>query len=361
MVANCFHQSLFMTMTEQQATEGTNGTAAAALHESDATVEVVLSRPAYRLGGSVVGTIRLVGKQDVDPRAWFQSAEVYCAGRCKVDDRWHNPEIYKKLYGVHPHLKECMEVESKACLAEDTVCFWATNVLDLLELEERTVGRWEDVNPKALVENSGLLHDCEAAAYEDNPTEGSTQDELPLESKQLAFTFRVDLPLDIPHSAVAMCVRYSYSAVVSIKTTTNEVRVADIVEPRLQNVILSEASHSLLKQSTASCGECTFFCFDSIDRQCSHGKGLGKSASHQTRNMYSHGALVGITLSCHCDRPASSQGCDDCQSKRQSPGFCVKWKCSDSSYCRSRWRTLLYLDGTGITSHESRRTFVASV
>jgi len=213
------------TMVDNNASNGSNGVMAVALHESDATVEVVLSRPAYRLGGSVVGTIRLVGKRDVDPRAWFQSAEVYVAGRCKVDDRWHNPEIYKKLYGTHPHLKECMDVEHKACSPEDTVCFWATNVLDLLELEERTVGKWEDVNPKMLVENSGLLNECEAAAYEDNPTEGTNEEDMSLEARQLAFTFRVDLPLDIPHSAAATCVRYSYSAVVSARTTTNEVRV----------------------------------------------------------------------------------------------------------------------------------------
>lgn len=212
-----------MTATTTAAEES-NGTRMAAVHEPDATVEVVLSRPAFRLGGSVVGTIRLVGKKDVDPRAWFQSASVYVAGRCKVDDRWHKPEIYKKLYGTHPHLKDSMDVERKVCSTEDTVCFWATNVADLLELEERTVGQWEDVNPKMLVENSGLLHECEAGTYEDNPTEDSAKNELPLESRLLAFTFRVDLGLDIPHSAVATCVRYSYSAVVAVRTMTNEVR-----------------------------------------------------------------------------------------------------------------------------------------
>lgn len=218
-------------MTESAATNGSNGTMTAALHESDVTVQVVLSRPAYRLGGTVVGTIRIVGPKDsIDPRASFQSAQVYVAGRCKVDDRWHNPEIYKKLYGTHPHLKECVDAERKACTAEDTVCFWATNVVELLELEERTVGRWEDVNPKMLVENSGLLHDCEAAIYEDNATEEEVNEDLPLESQHLAFTFRVDLPLDIPHSAAAMCVRYFYSVVVSVRTSSNEVRLTRMVE-----------------------------------------------------------------------------------------------------------------------------------
>lgn len=210
-------------MTDNTATNGSNGTTVAALHESDTAVEVVLSRPAYRLGGTVVGTIRLIGKEDVDPRAWFQSAQVYVAGRCKVDDRWHNPVIYKKLYGTHPHLKECMDIERKACQTDDTVCFWATNVVNLLELEERDVGHWDEVNPKALVENSGLLHECEAIHYEDARAEGEAE-ELPLEYLHLAFTFRVDLPLDIPHSAVATCVRYSFSAVVSAKTASNEVR-----------------------------------------------------------------------------------------------------------------------------------------
>lgn len=214
-------------MTDNAATNGSHGTTVAALHDSDATVEVVLSRPAYRLGGNVVGTIRLIPKEGVDPRAWFASAQVYVAGRCKVDDRWHNPVIYKKLYGTHPHLKECMDVERKAVATEDTVCFWATNVVNLLELEERDVGHWDETNPKALVENSGLLTESEAINYEDARAEGEAE-ELPLEFLQIAFTFRCHLPHDIPHSAVATCVRYSFSVVVSAKTTSNEVRMNGI-------------------------------------------------------------------------------------------------------------------------------------
>ena len=188
----------------------------------DATIEVLLSRPSYRLGGSVVGTIRLIGKKDVDPRAWFQSARLYVAGRCRVDGRWHNPDTYKQIYGQHhPHLKDHVDMETAT--SSDTICFWATNVVNLLELEERTVGQWKDVNPRAMILKSGLLRECETAAYEDHHSpEESTR--APLESQHLAFTFRVDLPLDIPHSAVAACVRYSYSVVVSAMTVSNEVR-----------------------------------------------------------------------------------------------------------------------------------------
>jgi hypothetical protein len=212
------HTTTF-AMTDTATEESTMSTAAHHGQSShDTTVEVVLSRPSYRLGGSVVGTIRLTAKQDVDPRAWFQSARVYVAGRCRVDGRWHNPIIYERIYGQHPHLRDHVDLESSS----ETVCFWATNVVNLLELEERTVGQWKDVNPKAMVRKSDLLGECEAAAYEDHWPEESTG--APLESQHLAFTFRVDLPLDIPHSAVAACVRYSYSAVVSATTVSNEVR-----------------------------------------------------------------------------------------------------------------------------------------
>lgn len=237
------HNSLAMT---DISTEESTVTMAAHQAESsqDGTIEVLLSRAAYRLGGSVVGTIRLTGKKDVDPRAWFQSARVYVAGRCRVDGRWHNPDTYKRIYGQHPHLKDHTDMETSS---DDTVCFWATNVVNLLELKERTVGQWKDANPKAMVLKSGLLRECEAAAYKDHLPEESTR--VPLESQHLAFTFRVDLPLDIPHSAVAACVRYSYSAVVSVTTASNEVRRT-----------LHEQSYECLQTTNTftSCCDCSF-------------------------------------------------------------------------------------------------------
>jgi hypothetical protein len=77
------------------------------------------------------------------------------------------------------------------------------------------------------VENSGLLTESEAINYEDAREEGEAE-ELPLEYLHLAFTFRADLPLDIPHSAIATCVRYSFSVVVSAKTASNEVREGSV-------------------------------------------------------------------------------------------------------------------------------------
>lgn len=204
-------------------------------HAHDATIEVLLSRPAYRLGGSIVGTIRLTGKKDVDSRAWFQSARLYVAGRCRVDGRWHNPATYKQIYGqIHPYLKDHLDLETTTS-DNSTFCFWATNVVNLLDLKERTVGHWKDVNPKAMVQKSGLLRECEAAVYEDHCYLPEESTRVPLESQHLAFTFRVDLPLDIPHSAVAACVRYSYSVVVSAMTVSNEVCDRDIIYRNTQS------------------------------------------------------------------------------------------------------------------------------
>jgi hypothetical protein len=123
--ANTTDTTTFYTMTEVTTEESTMSTAAHHEESShDTTVEVLLSRPSYRLGGSVVGTIRLTAtaaaKKDVHPRTWFQSARVYVAGRCRVDGRWHNPVIYKQIYGQHPHLRDHMDLEESS---SETVCF----------------------------------------------------------------------------------------------------------------------------------------------------------------------------------------------------------------------------------------------
>jgi hypothetical protein len=130
-------------------------------------------------------------------------------------------------------------------------------VVNLLELEERDAGHWDETNPKALVENSGLLTESEAINYEDAREEGEAE-ELPLEYLHLAFTFRADLPLDIPHSAIATCVRYSFSVVVSAKTASNELLVVNapfsVLTPLMGN---SLAEKDLAKAPRVRLGNCT--------------------------------------------------------------------------------------------------------
>ena len=157
-------------------------------------VEVFLSRHAYPLGSAVVGTVFVrphKEQQNEDLRSILQSVTVYVAGFCRIDARWHNVTDYIKLYGkVHPFVQSLIAQGIDQGLLtppEDTVCFWATNGLELLELPERKEGKWD-----------GSL---------DN---------------MLAFTFRVDLPFDVPHSVNTNSAKYSYSAEVIIRTSAKQ-------------------------------------------------------------------------------------------------------------------------------------------
>jgi hypothetical protein len=111
------------------------------------------------------------------------------------------------MYGkVHPYL-QMLQGTFDADLfsqSEDTVCFWATNGLDVLELPERTEGRWQGrPGGSSCVDGNG---------GKDN----NFDDDF------LAFTFRVDIPLDLPHSVHATTCRYFYSADVLVKTKTQQ-------------------------------------------------------------------------------------------------------------------------------------------
>jgi hypothetical protein len=158
-------------------------------------IEVTLSRPSYRLGSSVVGTVRITPNEkqppDTNLRFLLSSVVVYVAGFCRIDSRWHNVAEYRKLYGDrHPQLEALYRTFDPELLHqggdEATVCFWATQGLELLKVKERTVGAYPDAG------------------------------------NQLAYTFRVDIPMDLPHSVSATTCRYFYSAEVLIKTNAQQ-------------------------------------------------------------------------------------------------------------------------------------------
>ena len=163
-------------------------------------IEVTLSRPSYRLGSSIVGTVRITPNERHDPdvnlRFLLSSVTVYVAGFCRIDSRWHNVSQYKKLYGDrHPQLEALYKTFDTELLTQshgsnggdDTVCFWATQGLELLKVKERSVGEYAEAG------------------------------------NQLAYTFRVDIPLDLPHSVSgATTCRYFYSAEVLIKSNAQQ-------------------------------------------------------------------------------------------------------------------------------------------
>ena len=115
-------------------------------------IEVILSRPSYRVGESLVGTVRLVPTTNLDPRNTFSDSYIFVAGWCRLDPRWHRAAEYAKVFespAVHYNLQN-RRSNSSVIIDDHCVCFWTTNVVNLMELQERTNGRWQDVKPKQI-------------------------------------------------------------------------------------------------------------------------------------------------------------------------------------------------------------------
>mmetsp|Transcript_12062 Transcript_12062/g.18658 ORF Transcript_12062/g.18658 Transcript_12062/m.18658 type:complete len:553 (+) Transcript_12062:16-1674(+) len=255
-----------------------------------AFVEIVLSRPAYRLGGTVVGTVRLSPGplSNISPRDLFHSAQVYASGRCRIDSRWHNVKRCANVYGTHPLLDSLIDdrVENIAAQANEeefvlssssatktvsrdgaTVCFWATNVVNLLELVERDVGCWDDVKPQSLkvcvkeqTDEEGKdepILDDEDHKNVSAPDQSlrTSRSSPPLEHQQISFTFRIDLPTDIPHTVTATTCRYFYSVVLCGKTTEGKLFVVNApftVLTALQQESNDSAAHERVKLGSCS-------------------------------------------------------------------------------------------------------------
>jgi hypothetical protein len=110
---------------------------------------------------------------------------------------------------------------------DDTVCFWATNGMEAFDLPERSDGgRWK--NAETDFQNGlrgdddpvGDLENDEGTEY-DYP-DGETKDDDCINHDILAYTFRVDIPEDLPHSVNATTCRYFYTANVLVKTATEQ-------------------------------------------------------------------------------------------------------------------------------------------
>mmetsp|Transcript_889 Transcript_889/g.1732 ORF Transcript_889/g.1732 Transcript_889/m.1732 type:complete len:488 (-) Transcript_889:765-2228(-) len=162
-------------------------------------VETFLSRKAYPLGTTLVGTVlvRHPPSSDSKPppplRKTLKSIVVYAAGFCRIDPRWHNATEYARIYGsVHPFIQQ-VDFDAKLLshgAGNDTVCFWATNGLELMSLPERKIGKLESK------END--------------------------DGERLAFTYRIELPMDLPQSVNATTCKYYYMMNILIKTQSKQ-------------------------------------------------------------------------------------------------------------------------------------------
>lgn len=208
-------------------------------------VQVFMSRPAYPLGGTVVGTVLIqqprelprrekggneikIDDEDTNAtttrplRSLLESVTVYVAGCCKIDARWHDCTNYTKIYGTaHPYVQQLRRQFDAGLLEqnEDTVCFWATNGMEALDLPERSDGmRWKNNETDF---QSGLRDDDQV---DDSYNNDGTEDDggSSINRDLLAFTFRVDIPEDLPHSVHATTCRYFYTANLLVKTATEQ-------------------------------------------------------------------------------------------------------------------------------------------
>jgi hypothetical protein len=204
-------------------------------------VQVFLSRPSYPLGGSVVGTI-LISQPRLDNsnnnnnttttsypslRSVLESVTVYVAGSCKIDSRWHSISNYTKIYGkMHPYLQLLQERFDADLLSqsEDTVCFWATNGIEVLDLTERIEGgRWNNDDFQRGLHEEDDCDDDDNENYDNKEKEeDNDNDDGNFKDDILAFTFRAEIPPDLPHSVHATTCRYFYTANILVKTATQQ-------------------------------------------------------------------------------------------------------------------------------------------
>lgn len=190
----------------------------------------------------------------------------------------------------------------------NAVCFWMTNVLELLDVPERHLDRkgvhlrpgrgrfhgdmhpyrplqlpdldvvrevWRDLEENIIaaekdsVEGESSLpsgHDTEskpsdgwekivasANSGDEAPTDNDISEEDISEEKQLTLSFRADLPTDIPPTMSCRCVKYFYSAVLVVTTAEEEVCVPFFADMRLPS---HEAPSKFILLSPAFCFPC---------------------------------------------------------------------------------------------------------
>ena len=214
-------------------------------------VEITLSRPYYRLGGTVVGTLLVVAAAPSSAlllRDAIASLKLTVTGYCRLDPRWHGKEevtallqrFHSTTTSTQPPFTDRPE-PSYPPLPHHTAPIWSSGIMELMDLPERTIGRWSDAQPHPIVLPRGYRRDDVSTttpldvAHYHRPTAGNEpqqqQQQLKLEEQQLAFTFRVTLPKHTPHTLVATSCRYYYTVAVQLqKTRRNNSKVVEWTE-----------------------------------------------------------------------------------------------------------------------------------
>ena len=301
-------------------------------NNNDNDIKLYLSKSTYTLDSSLVGTVTLPSthnnNNNKNNQTQYSLIQVYVAGRCRVDSRWHTQytqDNISKLYDCHP----CHDVlpfihdddnnmnigydnnnddddddnNNNSCSIEDyvvdcyfkdgktkhsekkikkkkkhqTFCFWSTNVLTLWDEElggvtvpvyDNNNNNYNDTKKKQC---KGLIMDdskwfkrgtqiaeldfnrtnMNDLQYDDDDDDedgtdtktkynmntngyhninGTISSETFMEEydnqddkkQPMNFTFKVDLPHDLPRTANASSTRYFYSVVVVTQTKSSK-------------------------------------------------------------------------------------------------------------------------------------------
>jgi len=127
---------------------------------------------------------------------------------------------------MHPYLQLLQERFDADLLSqsEDTVCFWATNGIEVLDLTERIEGgRWNNDDFQRGLHEEDDCDDDDNENYDNKEKEeDNDNDDGNFKDDILAFTFRAEIPPDLPHSVHATTCRYFYTANILVKTATQQ-------------------------------------------------------------------------------------------------------------------------------------------
>ena len=185
-------------------------------------VQILLSRPYYRIGGKpVVGTI-LVRQplhsyhqplpqrksQETPIRDRIESLQFTMIGLCRYDPRWFNASIIDK---ERHYQASQLRLPTDYELPPHTVPFWTSHSgdepIDLIQVQERNFGQWDDVNPmkpiplpsaRRVKQKKTTVND---SSNEKNKSSNESNSNISMdENHQLAYTFRVNIPHNSPNA-----------------------------------------------------------------------------------------------------------------------------------------------------------------
>jgi hypothetical protein len=215
---------------------------------TNAHVDLTLSRPTYRLGGTIVGTIRAnvvhattsapssdMPVLPVRPSDIIESLQLSVVGLCRLDPRWHRSTTSDRHSSTttppqHPvHTEFDHGIPTDFVWPSHTVPFWtAGSVVELMNLPERLYGRWDDTRPTKSMQlpNHGPATNhtkwIQSNYNKNNEDKGGNDEHRKLNEQQICFTFRVNLPKaedNCPHSLNGTSCRYYYSIILRLRTT----------------------------------------------------------------------------------------------------------------------------------------------